>query len=342
MSVYWRATCPVEPEGLIQFFDDASFSHRQPEHLPLKQLSSRRLTTKSVDRFRSAAVDALQERIDLVADRSEIDFMHDFVKPVIGQFWRRALGMTPAEGQRLVELVTDFQLSSLLAPDADQILRASNSASEYIDLFTTALERSVREGGHEVLLELVADFDAMPELGKPANACQSFAITLVDAFHTFGTATAGVTHALLSNPDALARVRRDRTLIEAAFLEGIRLHGGVILTAREALDDFEYNGVAIPEGTALMMMWLFANRDPEVFPEPSTYKFERHDRVKQTPFGGGLYMCPGRNAVRMLGETAIRLLTEPNIEIIPTGDVVWAPQSSIHEIASMPVSIRRL
>lgn len=340
MSTYWRATCPVEPDGLIGFFDEATFSHRQPEHLPLKQLSSRRLTTKSVDRLQAAAVDALQERIDLVADGSEIDFMHDFAKPVIGQFWRRALGLTPEEGQRLVDLVTDFQLSSLLAPDADQIVRASDGAREYMELFTAALERSVREGGHDLLAELVADFDAMPPLGKPANACEAFAITLVDGFHTFGSAMAGVTHALLSNPDALERVRGDRALVPAAFLEGIRIHGAVILTAREALDDFEHDGVAIPAGTALMMMWLFANRDPQVFPDPNTYRLDRHDRIKQTPFGGGIYMCPGRNAVRMLGETAIRLLTEPTIDIVPTGEVSWAPQSSIHEIASMPVSIR--
>jgi cytochrome P450 len=341
MATYWRATCPVEPEGLTRFFDEATFSHRQPDHLPLKQLSSRRLTTKSVARLESAAAAAIEERIELVGDGSEIDFMHDFAKPVIGQFWRRALGLTPEEGQRLVDLVTDFQLSSLLAPDANQILRASDGASEYVELFTAGLERSVRAGGHELLRELVSDFASMPTLGKPGNACEAFAITLVDGFHTFGSAMSGVMHALLSNPDALARVRGDQALAGAAFLEGIRLHGAVILTAREAIGDFEYGGVAIPDGTALLMMWLFANRDPEVFPDPNAYRLDRQNHLKQTPFGGGVYMCPGRNVVRMLGETAVRLLTRPAIEIVPTGDVSWAPQSSIHELVSMPVAIRR-
>ena len=89
-----------------------------------------------------------------------------------------------------------------------------------------------------------------------------------DGFHTAGIAVANAAHCLLSDPSAVERVRRDPSLAAAAFTEGTRVAAPLMLTTRMALDDVEHDGLRIPAGTPVTMVWIAGNRDPEVFDEP--------------------------------------------------------------------------
>lgn len=341
MSEYWREAAPDHCQGLVATFNETTFSMRHPEHLPTKKLTSRRLTTASVARWEGAAVAAVRSRIDELGDGSVIDFMEDFAKVAVARFWSQVLGLTPDEATRAVELISDFQLSSLLAPTPEQIGRASDSSAAYVAMMTEALNREIAAGNHDVLTELKVDFDERDSLVRADDPGTAFAITLLDAFHTFSALSSNVIHALISAPAEHERVRGDRSLVHEAYQEGIRLHPAPMLSHREALTDFEYAGVAIPQGTPLLMMWALANRDPQVWDDPATYRLGRGDRFKQTTFGGGAYACSGKNVARLMGETFIRELTEPHVRVEAAGDVEWVPGSSIHELHAMPATIRR-
>lgn len=340
MSEYWRETAPEECAGLLRVFDQNSFSKRAPEHLPLKKLTGRRLTSGSSSRFEGAARAAARTQIELVGDGREIDFLHDFTKPMVARFWQSVLGLTQDESDLAISYITDFQLSSLLAPTAEQIGRAAAASDAYLALMTEVLDREARAGRHEILVELANDFQMMGPVGKPESASTAFAAGLLDAFHTLAAVNANVTHALLGSPESLQRVREDQSLVPDAYLEGLRLHPAVILGQREALSDFSYQGIEIPQGTPLMTFWMFGNFDPTVWDDPKEYRLERDNRLKQTAFGGGAYICAGRNMVRMVVESMLTEITAPDVDITATGDVGWVPMNSIHELTHMPVSIR--
>jgi cytochrome P450 len=336
-----------EAEALVDFIRPMTFTMRQPEHRAHKQLQSRRLSTRSVERFRSDADAAIDAQLTRLADGSDIDFVRDFAESMLADFWGRVLGLTPEEGQAVYAAMTELMPGLLRFGSEPERLRAAISGAErYLDALLPALERGTREGKHALLAELTADFedlaDSFRELGDVEGSPNPyFARTLLDGFHTMATGLASVMHALLSDESSWARVRADPALVSLAVLEGLRLHHPVILTKREALNDFEYDGVVIPEGTALSMMWLYANRDPSVFDDPDNYRLDRENRGKQTQFGGGLYACTGRNMARMLCEAMISALANPRIDIVAGGDVRWVTGSVLHELEHMPVTLRR-
>lgn len=340
MSEYWRETAPDQCAGLLRAFGENSFSKRSPEHLPLKKLTSRRLTSRSSARFEGIARAAARTQIELVGDGSTIDFVSDFTKPMVARFWSNVLGLTDEESQLAIHYISDFQLSSLLAPTPEQIARASTAVDAYLDLMTEVLDRETRAGRHDILVELAQDFDVMGPAGKPESASTAFASGLLDGFHTLSVMNANVTLALLDSPDALSQVRQDQTLVSDAFQEGSRLHPAVILGQREAADDFSYKGIEIAGGTPLLTIVMFGNFDPTVWASPKEYRLDRDNRAKQTTFGGGEYICAGRNLVRMVVESLLKELTAPDVDIRRTGDVEWVPLSSIHESTSMPMSVR--
>lgn len=190
---------------------------------------------------------------------------------------------------------------------------------------------------------MTADYRAMEEssAGRPAVLAAMFGASLLDGLHSLGAVIASVVYGLLHAPAALAAVRADQSLVPAAFQEGVRLHPTVIFTQRHARRDLVIEDVAVPAGTAVTMAWLIGNRDPAVFDEPNTYRLGRAQRA-QTTFGGGFYICPGRNLVRLLSEIVLAAVTALSVTIEPVGAASWLPATGLHELAAMPVAVRRV
>ena len=228
-----------------------------------------------------------------------------------------------------------------MLPDVSLLEAASEGFARYMEILPAALDRELRKGDNAALLELDADYKTAGDIAQPPDPCKAFAVTLFDGFATLAKGVSAVTYALLANEASHDRVKADPSLVTSAFMEGFRLHGTASIALRAAACDFDFNGVAIPKGTALMPLLLIANRDPDVFEEPDVYKLERKSRSKQTSFGGGLYACPGRHLVTMFCETALAALTHQSVNIALTGDATWLRASHFHELGSMPVIISR-
>ncbi|CAM5695839.1 Cytochrome P450 OS=Streptomyces alboniger OX=132473 GN=CP975_18605 PE=3 SV=1 [Streptomyces alboniger] len=147
---------------------------------------------------------------------------------------------------------------------------------------------------------------------------------------------------ILSDGTALEQVRADPALVTSAFYEGTRLESPLMLSQRLTLQDVEYNGLSVPAGTPVLMMWAAANRDPEVFDDPDSYRLTRQIQHGAT-FGGGVHLCPGRNVARMLTEIAVTALTAPDVDIALVGDDhEWAAHSLMRQLTALPVTIRRV
>ena len=339
LGEYWRDAIPEHCQALLETMEQSTFTMRDPEHQPTKKLSTRRLTTASIARYEEAAKSALRKQLSLVGDGSTIDLARDLTRPAVADFWAQVLSLTPEESSRAIELIGDFQMVSLLAATPEQLIQANNSVAEYLAMMTEALSRGIARGDNDLLTELNADFQSRDEHVRANDPGTAFAAALLDAFHTFSAVCASAIYAMAATPAEHARVREDRSLVHEAFQEGVRLHPAATLTMREASRDFEYRGLEISEGTPLTIIWLIAIRDPQVWDEPAAYRLGRGERGKQVHFGGGSYICAGKNAVRLMVETSIREVTEPGVRVELAGEAVWVPGSAIHEPISLPATI---
>ena len=331
-----------EPPGFQRLMAHSLFTMHPPVHGPARQLVSRRLTTKSMARYRPAAAEMVRNLIDEAVQRGELDFRWDFTVHLMADFWAHLLGWTQDESRRICELATRWSLANILHPHPDQVVAVNRASHDLLELLTATLKRERRSRDNELLTELTKAYDAMEDdaAGRPEVLESVFGVSLLDGLHSLGAEIANVVHALLASERHLATVRADASLVTSAFYEGARLHPAVTLTRRFALRDFQFAGVLIPAGTDVTMVWLLGNRDPTVFEEPNHYELHRPIRPQMT-FGGGFYICPGRNVVKMLSEAVLSGLTQGDVEIRPAGPVEWTPNTGVHELEAMPVTIRR-
>lgn len=338
----YSAHSEVEPNGFHQLMVNNLFTKQPPDHNPAKQLVSKRLTTNSVARFAEPMTVLAHELVDRAATGATIDFRQMVADPMMTGFWQVALGWTESEANEICGLAADSQLSNLLNPNAAQRRKIDAASLELLQRASGAIARELDSGNQQLLNELADDYAAMaPDSpGRPDVLADLFGASLLDGLHSLGAVIASVVHGILEAPGILAALRRDPDLVGSAFLEAIRLHPAVTFTQRSALKDLSIAGVLVPRGTPVTMAWSMGNRDPSVFPEPNVFRLDRTSRA-QTTFGGGFYICPGRNLVRFLCEIVLRELATASIELKPAGRAEWVAGTALHELRTMPVSIRR-
>lgn len=115
---------------------------------------------------------------------------------------------------------------------------------------------------------------------------------------------------------------------EAVLLEAMRIHPPSWTIGREVIRDTELGGYPLARGTQVLMSQWVLHRDPDLFPEPESFRPERWldglqkrlPRFAYMPFGGGPRLCIGHSfamieATLLLASIAsrfrLRVATDP-------------------------------
>ena len=106
--------------------------------------------------------------------------------------------------------------------------------------------------------------------------------------------------ALMQNPEQYAALRDDPDgLLPAAVEEILRWASPVYHFRRTATADTELRGQAIAEGDKVVMWYISANRDEDVFDDPFRFDITRTPNEHVAFGGGGHHFCLGANLARM-------------------------------------------
>ena len=109
---------------------------------------------------------------------------------------------------------------------------------------------------------------------------------------------------LLTHPEQLAMVQRDRSLIPAAMEEGLRVETPLTMVMRTTTRDVDISGTTIPAGAQVDLCMGSANRDGSRWSDPDTFDILR-PRQAHIAFAGGIHMCLGMHLARL--ETRVML-----------------------------------
>jgi cytochrome P450 len=104
--------------------------------------------------------------------------------------------------------------------------------------------------------------------------------------------------ALIENPDQLARLQADPSLLSTAVDEMIRWTTPVKHFMRTATEDYDLNGTTIKAGEDVLLSYWSANRDEDVFTDPFKFDVGRTPN-KHLAFGFGVHYCLGAMLARM-------------------------------------------
>ena len=126
-----------------------------------------------------------------------------------------------------------------------------------------------------------------------------------------GTTTDLLTNAmqlLAGQPDLQDRLRREPGEIPDFVDEVLRFASPVQGLFRYAKRDAVVDGVEIPAGSVVWLVYAAANRDPERFEDPAVFDPQRENARHSVAFGHGPHFCPGQPLARLEGRLAFETL----------------------------------
>jgi cytochrome P450 len=145
---------------------------------------------------------------------------------------------------------------------------------------------------------------------------------------------------LLTNPDQLAALRADPSLIDNTVEELMRFLTIIQLgTIRTALEDVELAGHVVRAGETLSLSLPAANRDPERFSDPDKFDITRSANGHLS-FGHGVHQCLGQQLARIEMRIAYARLFEefPDLRLaVPVEEVPLRTDMGIYGVHELPV-----
>jgi 4-methoxybenzoate monooxygenase (O-demethylating) len=144
--------------------------------------------------------------------------------------------------------------------------------------------------------------------------------------------------ALAKNPGEWAKLRANPKLATRAFEESLRFDGTVQTFFRTTARNTEIEGVAVPEGSKLLLFFAAANRDPRRWDVPDKFNIERVSSG-HLGFGYGIHQCLGQMMARMEAEVLLEALVPRVGSIRLTGAPVRRINNTLHALASLPIAI---
>lgn len=165
------------------------------------------------------------------------------------------------------------------------------------------LRRTIIEGTSrpDTLLRTVSDEAILHPEEIPSEA----AVVMFGAIETSEGMTANALWHLLTNPDTLAAVTADRSLLAPIIEESLRLEPAAATIDRYATTDVSFGGAEINAGDLVSISLLGANRDPAVFAEPDCFDPSRANLGQHVSFVQGPHGCIGVHLARLETRAAL-------------------------------------
>jgi len=277
------------------------------------------------------------ELIEGLQERGGGDLVADFAEQVPLRALCHVLGIDPARAPEFRRLAEDF-IDGF--NDVEKGPKAIAALAEY---------------GVSLVMERQADprddyltWLGRAELGDRPIAPEEIGVTMVGLLVAgHDTSVSGMTSVLyevLTRPSIREQLIADPDLIPAAVDEGLRLHPPFIGFFRRATRDTEIAGQPISAGESLQVCWAAANRDPEVFDDPTDFRLDRKPgRNRHLTFGFGPHACPGQPTARLEMRLALEeiLARCPDIELVDPDAIRYVfLGGEAAAITSLPAVIR--
>lgn len=307
-----------------------------PRHNRQRKLVSYGFTPRMIDSLHAGIRERARLVVDGVCERGECEFVEDVAAELPLQVICEMIGV-PDEDRHLI-----FEWSNKLVGSQDPDFQATPEDGEVAaaQIFEycgeIAAQRRVqpRDDIMTALVQAEVDGDRLTD-----DELKMFFVTLAVAGNeTTRNLIAHGMLALIENPDARRELVVDPGRVPTAVEEMLRWGTSIHNFRRTATRETRIRDQVIGEGEKVVLYYLSANRDEDVFDDPHRFDIHRDPNPHMAFGGGGAHFCLGANLarleIRVIMEELVRRL--PDIE--PAGPVRRMRSDFINGIKHMPVA----
>ncbi|KAF5995875.1 cytochrome P450 [Streptomyces sp. WAC00263] len=294
---FGRTAPPPEHEPFHVLNDHGMLDLEPPDHTRIRRLVSKAFTPRTVEQLRPYVDRLANELVAGLVAAGGGDLLTDVAEPLPVAVIAEMLGIPESDRAPLRPWSADICGMYELNPSEETAEKAVRASVEFTEYLRELIAARRKEPGDDLISGLIAAHDEGDRLTEQEMI--STCVLLLNAGHEATVnATVNGWWALFRNPDQLAALRGDRSLIPTAVEELMRYDTPLQLFERWVLEDIEIDGTTVPRGAEIALLFGSANHDPKVFASPESLDLSRSDNP-HISFSAGIHYCIGAPLARL-------------------------------------------
>lgn len=258
--------------------------------------------------------------LDRIAAKGQAELLSEYFEPASSVAVARSLGFNDVDSERLLRWFHGLAIGAAnYENDPEKQAIADRTSAEVDAAILPAIERLERRPDGSAVSHMLHDGMPAGQTRARAFLLPSIKVALLGGMQEPGHGAATVLVGLLTNPEQKRAVLADMdTLLPKAVDEGLRWVAPIGTQMRQATEDTEIAGVAIPKGAPVAAIISSANRDESRYDDPDAFDINRRETA-HAAYGFGTHFCAGR----WFAQRLMPLLLQPLLERLP--DLALAP-----------------
>ncbi|WP_107466691.1 cytochrome P450 [Streptomyces sp. MA5143a] len=294
---FGRSVPPPEHEPFHTLNDHGMLDLEPPDHTRIRRLVSKAFTPRTVERLKPYVEGLAGELVARLVEAGGGDLLADVAEPLPVAVIAEMLGVPEQDRAQLRPWSADICGMYELSPSEATAKKAVRASVEFSEYLRELIAHRREQPGEDLISGLIAAYDEGDRLTEQEMI--STCVLLLNAGHEATVnATVNGWWALFRNPDQLAALRADHSLVPTAVEELMRYDTPLQLFERWVLDDIEIDGTTVPRGAEIAMLFGSANHDPAVFDAPEKLDLTRQENP-HISFSAGIHYCIGAPLARI-------------------------------------------
>jgi hypothetical protein len=305
-----------------------------PETQELREVTLKRFSPGSAERFREAAIEMTNEAIDTFIERGECDLVGELTTPLPARLILRLLNFDESRFMDWVGWVHTTVHDRAHDPE-----KAGMAGMEMFGEIVKHMEQRRAEGLGD---DLFSDILRGTLNGEPLDDGQITMYTvlmMLGGMDTTSGFTGNVLLRLCKDAELRAKFKADPSLVKKSTDELLRLYTPTLGLARTVSRDADFHGQPLCQGDRAILMWAAANRDPAMFENPDELDLDRPNAKKHMAFGVGMHRCLGSHYAKLMFDVMVTQVLKrlPDFELAGEPSL-FEDAGEVYAVRELPVS----
>ncbi len=324
-----------------------------PEHTRYRRLISKAFTPKVIAELEPVIRSITTRLIDAwfasaPGEAVDLEFVEQFGVPLPVEVIAHALNV-PDERLADFKRWSDDSIAGIGTQiGLEERLEAEKGVNEFQHYFAEQFEQRKTNPQDDLLTNLlnarVDDDDPDITDKRPLDMPEMLSIVqqlLVAGNETTTKLLTETVRLLAENPDQWQQLKDDPSRAPAIVEEALRLSTPTQGMFRIATKDHELEGVQIPKGARIVIVFASANRDAELFGDPDAFDPDRDNLRDHLAFGKGIHFCLGAALSRLEGKVALEEFARrvDRFELADSNDFGYFPSFLLRGLKRLDVSV---
>lgn len=331
------------------YFPDAIMSD-PPYHTRIRRLMEGAFSAHRVKDLEPKIERVIRNLIDEVVSRGDgkCDAVRDIAVPITIRVIVEQLGLDHGMEEKISRWSVAVTAQIGRMQTREQMIENARQICELQQYIIGKMKERQANRQEDMISDLVhaevTNEDGTTEKLTFEEAVSLIRAVLIAGNDTTATAIGNLFYLLTTRPgmaELLEECVADERRLNRFVEELLRMEPPVRALSRMATKESVVNGVTIPEGAHLMLVYGSGNDDETVFPDPRKFDMDRPNIGRHVAFGGGPHRCIGLSLARMEIKVTCREIVRRMKDIklaIPESEIAYVPTVAVRTLESLPIT----